>query len=83
MTDRGAGASGHMAPGTVGSVDVSSNQVKIRVPGNDLMVGLLGERDELLRHVERSFVGTAIHVRGNEITIEGPDARQAALKTHA
>ncbi len=77
MTDRGAGASGHMAPGTVGSVDVSSNQVKIRVPGNDLMVGLLGERDELLRHVERSFVGTAIHVRGNEITIEGPDARQA------
>ena len=56
---------------------MSPTQVKIRVPGNDLMVGLLGERDELLRLVERSFVGTTIHVRGNEITIDGPDARQA------
>ncbi len=56
---------------------MSATQVKIRVPGNDLMVGLLGERDELLRLVERSFAGTAIHVRGNEITIDGPDATQA------
>ena len=32
---------------------MSDTQLKIRVPGNDLMVGLLGERDELLRLVER------------------------------
>jgi phosphate starvation-inducible PhoH-like protein len=38
------------------------------------MVGLLGQRDELLRVVERAFVGTAIHARGNEIDIDGPDA---------
>jgi phosphate starvation-inducible PhoH-like protein len=53
---------------------VSDTQLKIRVPGNDLMVGLLGERDELLRLVEREYDETKIRVRGNEITIDGPDA---------
>jgi phosphate starvation-inducible PhoH-like protein len=52
---------------------VSSTQVKILVPGNHLMVGLLGQRDELLRMVERAFP-VSIHVRGNEITVTGdPD----------
>ena len=55
---------------------VSSTQVKILVPGNHLMVGLLGQRDELLRLVEAAFGGTSIRVRGNEITVEGPDAEQ-------
>ena len=36
------------------------------------MVGLLGERDELLRMVEDAFPVT-IHVRGNEITITGEE----------
>jgi phosphate starvation-inducible PhoH-like protein len=35
------------------------------------MTGLLGERDELLRLVEGAFADVEIHVRGNEITIEG------------
>ena len=48
----------------------SPTQVKILVPGNHLMVGLLGQRDELLRLVEGSFP-VEIHVRGNEITIRG------------
>jgi phosphate starvation-inducible PhoH-like protein len=56
---------------------VSSTQIKIRVPGNHLMVGLLGERDELLRLIQDAFSGTLIVVRGNEITIEGDDAEQA------
>jgi phosphate starvation-inducible PhoH-like protein len=34
------------------------------------MVGLLGQRDELLRLVERAFP-VDIHVRGNEITVTG------------
>jgi phosphate starvation-inducible PhoH-like protein len=55
---------------------VSSTQVKILVPGNHLMVGLLGQRDELLRTVEEAFDGTRIHVRGNEITVEGPEAER-------
>jgi phosphate starvation-inducible protein PhoH and related proteins len=38
------------------------------------MVGLLGQRDELLRLVQDSFPSTLIVVRGNEITIEGDEA---------
>jgi phosphate starvation-inducible PhoH-like protein len=45
----------------------------VLVPGNHLMVGLLGQRDELLRLIEHSFP-VAIHVRGNEITVTGPSA---------
>ncbi|MEY2420845.1 MAG: phosphate starvation-inducible protein PhoH [Acidimicrobiaceae bacterium] len=45
--------------------------MKISVPGNHLMTGLLGHRDELLRLVEGAFPGVEIHVRGNEIAIEG------------
>jgi phosphate starvation-inducible PhoH-like protein len=44
--------------------------VKILVPGNHLMVGLLGQRDELLRQVEAAFP-VHILVRGNEITVTG------------
>ena len=40
------------------------------------MVGLVGQRDELLRLVEKSFTGTNIHARGNEISIEGDEAEQ-------
>lgn len=46
---------------------------KILVPDNHYMVGLLGERDELLKLIERSFVGTEIHVRGNEVSVAGSD----------
>ena len=48
--------------------------VKISVPGNHLMTALLGPRDELLRVVERAFPDVAIHVRGNEINVDGSDA---------
>ena len=48
----------------------TSTSVKILVPGNHLMVGLLGSRDELLRLVEDAFP-VQILVRGNEITITG------------
>ncbi len=51
-----------------------ASDVKILVPGNHLMVGLLGQRDELLRLVETSFPGASIHVRGNEISITGEQA---------
>jgi len=45
-------------------------QLKVLVPGNHLMVELLGQRDELLKLVEAAFPVT-IHVRGNEITVTG------------
>jgi phosphate starvation-inducible PhoH-like protein len=56
---------------------VSQTQVKISVPGNHLMVQLLGHRDELLRLVEDAFGDAEIHVRGNEIAIAGHDAERA------
>jgi len=57
---------------------VASTQVKILVPGNHLMAGLLGQRDELLRQVEAAFGNaTRILVRGNEISIDGEDADRA------
>jgi phosphate starvation-inducible PhoH-like protein len=55
---------------------MADTQVKIHVPGNHLMVGLLGQRDELLRLVEAAFPGASVHVRGNEISVDGPEAEQ-------
>ena len=52
---------------------MSPTQVKILVPGNHLMVELLGHRDQLLRLVEDAFEADVL-VRGNEITISGDDA---------
>ncbi len=54
--------------------EFADTQVRIHVPGNHLMVGVLGQRDEHLRLVEENFVNAEIHVRGNEITVEGPQA---------
>ena len=53
---------------------MAATQVKINVPGNHLMVGLLGQRDELLRQIETAFPGSTVHVRGNEITVDGEGA---------
>jgi phosphate starvation-inducible PhoH-like protein len=49
----------------------ATTQIKILVPGNQPMVALLGQRDELLKLVEAAF-DSEIIVRGNEITISGP-----------
>ncbi len=51
--------------------------VTIHVTGNHLMTGLLGERDEYLRIVEDRFPNTALHVRGNQVTISGQAAEEA------
>ena len=55
---------------------MSATDVKILVPGNHLMVGLLGQRDELLRLVEAAFGNAEIHVRGNEISVSGNEAER-------
>jgi len=53
---------------------MAQTTVNISVPGNHLMVGLLGQRDELLRLIQAAYPATEIHVRGNEIAIAGPEA---------
>ena len=44
------------------------------VPGAHLMPALLGQRDVNLRIIEQAFPAATIVVRGNEITIDGPQA---------
>jgi phosphate starvation-inducible PhoH-like protein len=58
---------------------VPATPVKILVPGNHLMAGLLGQRDALLRQVEAAFPDVRIAVRGNEISLEGPSADRVGL----
>ncbi len=55
---------------------MESSPVKILVPGNHLMAGLLGQQDELLRLIEKENPDARISVRGNEITIGGDDAER-------
>jgi phosphate starvation-inducible PhoH-like protein len=47
-------------------------QIKIVMPDDHSMVGLLGSRDELLEVIESAF-HSDIHVRGNEITVTGAE----------
>jgi phosphate starvation-inducible PhoH-like protein len=42
------------------------------------MAGLVGQRDEHLRQIERSFPSTDIRVRGNHVSIGGQDADAVA-----
>ncbi|HEX2049691.1 MAG TPA: PhoH family protein [Actinomycetota bacterium] len=46
--------------------------VKTLIPAHHNMVSLLGSRDELLKLIESAFDVTIL-VRGNEITVTGPD----------
>jgi phosphate starvation-inducible PhoH-like protein len=57
---------------------VSSNSVVFVVPGAHLMSGLLGERDAHLRVIELAFADSRVSVRGNEISISGPDSEVLA-----
>jgi len=53
-------------------VAAATVQVKILVPGHQSMVALLGQQDAFLKLIEAAF-SSDILVRGNEITITGPD----------
>ncbi|WP_419919933.1 PhoH family protein [Candidatus Poriferisocius sp.] len=52
--------------------------VTIDIPRNGLMPALLGERDQNLRQIERSFPHADIFVRGNRITVSGRGADRVA-----
>ncbi len=55
----------------------ADTQAKIVVPASLDMVSLLGSGDEHVRAVERGFPSVDVHVRGNEITITGPQPEVA------
>ena len=46
------------------------------VPGPHLMAALVGQRDHNLRLIEQQFPTTAVSVRGNEVSVRGPEAEQ-------
>jgi phosphate starvation-inducible PhoH-like protein len=52
--------------------------VKILVPGHQSMVALLGQQDVFLKLIEAAF-SSDILVRGNEITINGPEREAEQL----
>jgi phosphate starvation-inducible protein PhoH and related proteins len=53
-------------------VAAATTQVKILVPGHQPMVALLGQQDAFLKLIEGAFASDIL-VRGNEITITGPE----------
>lgn len=57
----------------------AEKRVKVVVPGEQAMVGLLGHRDELLRLIEDA-VESDIMVRGNEVTITGEAGEVEAVE---
>jgi phosphate starvation-inducible PhoH-like protein len=59
-------------------VAAATTQVKILVPGHQSMVALLGQQDVFLKLIEAAF-SSDILVRGNEITIKGPDLEAEQL----
>ncbi len=52
----------------------TARRAETYVPGNHLMAGLLGTRDEYLRQIEQAFPDEQITVQGNRIAVEGPAA---------
>ncbi len=52
--------------------------IRVLVPGNHLLTGVLGNRDEYLKLVEAAFPSAVIVARGNEISVSGPQAERAA-----
>jgi phosphate starvation-inducible protein PhoH and related proteins len=59
-------------------VAAATTQVKILVPGHQSMVALLGQQDVFLKLIEAAF-SSDILVRGNEITINGPEREAEQL----
>jgi phosphate starvation-inducible protein PhoH and related proteins len=60
-------------------VDVLNPEpIRVLVPGNHLLMQVLGNRDEHLKLVEKAFPGANITARGNEFTLTGDDAELAA-----
>jgi phosphate starvation-inducible protein PhoH and related proteins len=56
-------------------------ELELRVPGDHLMLALLGERDGFLKVVEEAFPGARIVARGDELRISGIDSDTRLVKT--
>ncbi|MCH7788221.1 MAG: PhoH family protein [Acidobacteria bacterium] len=52
--------------------------VRVQVPSNQQVAALVGEKDRFLRQVDEAFPDHSIHVRGNVISVDGPEAAAVA-----
>jgi len=59
----------------------SLTDFELRVPGDHLMLALLGERDGHLRAIEAAFPNAQIVARGDELRISAPEAEGRLVKT--
>jgi phosphate starvation-inducible PhoH-like protein len=59
----------------------SLTDFELRVPGDHLMLALLGERDSHLRVVEDAFPAARIVARGDELKITAPEAEAKLVRT--
>jgi phosphate starvation-inducible protein PhoH and related proteins len=59
----------------------SLTEVTLRVPGDHLMLALLGERDTFLRLIEEAFVDARIVARGDELRITGSPTSSDLVKS--
>jgi phosphate starvation-inducible PhoH-like protein len=59
----------------------SLHEVTLRVPGDHLMLALLGERDAFLRLIEEAHLDAKIVARGDELRITGPEPVTALVHT--
>ncbi len=50
-----------------------TNESRVRVPSNHLMLDLLGENDIHLRQLETTFPAVRIVARGNEVALSGAE----------
>ena len=55
--------------------------LELRVPGDHLMLALLGERDGFLKVVAEAFPEARVVARGDEIRISGPETDAQQVKT--
>lgn len=55
---------------------MTAAHVEFTIPGNHLMVALLGHRDAHLRIIEQAFPDHRIVVRGNQVVIDGDASEQ-------
>lgn len=59
----------------------SLTDLELRVPGDHLMLALLGERDGFLRVVEEAFPEARIVARGDQLRITAPEEAAHLVKT--
>jgi phosphate starvation-inducible protein PhoH and related proteins len=67
------------APSDAAAAGPARAQTKISVADPQIMVDLLGAKDEILRLIERTLASD-VHVRGNEITVTGAPAENATAE---